>query len=141
LNPIEMLADDLDLSVIELKILAKRAVDDTCSATTASEAQKQFMGAEEEEQYFALMRWIELENTLEGIKKAYSYAVDYYLSTLAEKAVEKWNSIADKLAAATETKIGLLNLYEKVLSGSSAQRIIIEKLFALYEKEEAVPAE
>lgn len=126
------LADELGVTTALLKLRLGIPFDEVCLAKTAEEARKIFLEDSSrwsEEELAGLLRWIELEDSLENMSDLYGYAKQYN-GFLAKLVVNKWELLTRKELEkiGMDDKEKLMHLYALTISGSESERIVMQKL-------------
>ncbi|MEO5646535.1 MAG: hypothetical protein ABIO57_02070 [Candidatus Paceibacterota bacterium] len=130
-DPIEQVADTLNTNTAEVKLMLGIPILEKCTAEDTDEAEDAFNNADSsEEQYVALMRWVELENDVENMENLYDTAEEFpSVQTLIQ---EKWIVLSLREIDAAETEEELIYADEKAPWENTAE--IAKKLYALYQK-------
>ncbi len=132
-DPIEMIAEELDLCIWEVKMALGIPITGVCPANTAVEAEEAYDEAEEnsEKEFLALKRWIELEEDLSEIERISDIVEDQpYLEKMCD---EKWNDLALKDAQTKNTESELIEAWENYPQNAfEANAVIVKKLYELY---------
>ncbi len=128
---VETIANQINTPCIYVKFALGLPVFGRCKATTAEEAEECYTEADSDtdEEYFALVKWIELESDLERMVGLYGELEDH--PDLQKQAREKWNTLALAEVASTETQEDLESLSELIYSSSEAEKQLIQKLHRL----------
>lgn len=135
LSPVERVADLFNGTTIwEIMSILNIPFKETCLAATAKEAEDAFDNAESdsEVEYVAFLKWIELEDDFDRMDDLDSFAEDFpYL----EKVVnEKRNILALKKISEYSTEEELVPFMDEVPENSHAEKVILQKLLAIYEE-------
>jgi hypothetical protein len=131
-TPIEVIAAKLDMYVTAIKVSLGLHVPIECPAKTKDEAEQLFYDAAEdsEEEYAALLRWINLEDDLYKMETIWHHIENYPF--LCKTVSEKWEMLSMKAVLATDNEDELEDLFAHVPLGSDAQVKIIQKLHQKY---------
>lgn len=134
-DPFDMLSESFGIPVPLLKGLMNVPLSTTCTVTTAKEAEQQFLGAEEdsEEEYFALLKWIQLEDDIDNAGELYKCAEAYHAST-EDLAVVTWERLALANVSKLSSQEELENAISTTPTGGESEKLLIKKLYEIYSK-------
>ena len=98
-----------------------------CLAKNETEAEEQYRNAESgsEEEYLALLKWIELADDIENCGEMYDHAEEYDGST-EDLAIARWNILALENANTASSEEEFENAFSNSASGSEADKIILK---------------
>ncbi len=134
-DPLEDLAISLDIPLPLLKTKLDIPLTGVCLAETKEEARERYYASKNgsDEEFFALKKWIEMEDSLEQFPELYKQAKRYD-GSFREEVIIKWNAVALKKAKVASSEAQLKDLYYYTFANSEAEIIVIKKLFVIYQK-------
>jgi hypothetical protein len=127
------LSDEAQVPLPILKIILGMPVIGECTATTAEQAEDEFRNASSgsEEEYFALLKWIELEDDVANAQEMCECADEYH-TTIEIKASEKWEMLSLQNVNSVTEEDDLSTALENCPKGGQAEIIILKKLYEIY---------
>lgn len=132
-DPLEELIEAVNIPTPLLRVMLNIPLSGVCLATTAKDAEEAFNNAESDsdEEYLALLKWIELENDLVNAVKMYD-AAEAYHSIVEDLSVVTWSKLALQHANSISSEDDLVEALDNSPTGSEAEKIIIKKLYEIY---------
>lgn len=135
---IDRMVEETKFSVIEIKVALGLLPE--CPAKTVEDAKEDYLEEtphDSEEEFAALLKWINLTTTVEEAEEAYNEAEDYdSKGMILIIAFKKWDDLSLDMVEKADTVGEIKNAYDAAPCGGNAEVAAIQKLATFFSKDE-----